>query len=279
MSGNLSPGQVAQYALRAGLSAQQAVTATAIALAESGGNPTSQGDQGTSYGLWQIHWTVHPQFDPSKLFDPAYNAFAMAQLSGNGSNWTPWTTYNNGAYQQYLPTANQAVMAAGGVGINTPGADRHGSASMTGTALSGAVGAGGPASSSQGIHWSGPFGLDLSPVLWGGMVIMGAGIMLAGVAILVVMAVKGAPPEVRAVAAAPGRVARRVRGRQSSSSAGPDLLPAPPNAQAEADAAEARAMKREAKVRRLRKQADFEDQLEANREARKDKTPLSEIPF
>ena len=74
----------------------------AIALAESTGDPTNTtGDGGTSYGLWQIHWTVHPQFNPWQLTDPAYNTQAAIQLSGNGSglenegSLTPWTTLNS----------------------------------------------------------------------------------------------------------------------------------------------------------------------------------------
>lgn len=74
----------------------------AIALAESTGDPTNTtGDGGTSYGLYQIHWTVHPQFNPWQLTDPAYNTQAAIQLSGNGAGLqnegakTPWTTLNS----------------------------------------------------------------------------------------------------------------------------------------------------------------------------------------
>jgi Lysozyme like domain len=78
----------------------------AIALAESTGDPTNTtGDNGTSWGLWQIHWTVHPQFNKYQLTDPGYNAKAAMSLCGNqaGSTTscidtqgaqTPWTTWN-----------------------------------------------------------------------------------------------------------------------------------------------------------------------------------------
>jgi hypothetical protein len=78
----------------------------AIALAESTGDPTNTtGDGGTSWGLWQIHWTVHPQFNKYQLTDPGYNAKAAMSLCGNqaGSTTscidtqgaqTPWTTWN-----------------------------------------------------------------------------------------------------------------------------------------------------------------------------------------
>lgn len=68
----------------------------AIALAESSGDPANTtGDGGTSWGLYQIHWTVHPQFDTSQLLDPAYNTQAAIQLSGNGQNLSPWTTWQS----------------------------------------------------------------------------------------------------------------------------------------------------------------------------------------
>jgi Lysozyme like domain len=82
----------------------------AIAWAESGGDPSNTtGDNGTSYGLWQIHWTVHPQFNPALLTNPDYNAQAAIQLSGNGQYLHPWTTFNNGAYKQYLGGAAPAT--------------------------------------------------------------------------------------------------------------------------------------------------------------------------
>jgi Lysozyme like domain len=68
----------------------------AIALAESSGNASNTtGDNGTSWGLWQIHWTVHPQFNPAQLTDPAYNTDAAIQLSGNGKDLSPWTTWKS----------------------------------------------------------------------------------------------------------------------------------------------------------------------------------------
>jgi hypothetical protein len=68
----------------------------AIALAESTGNASdTTGDGGTSYGLWQIHWTVHPQFDPAQLTNPNYNTDAAIQLSGNGKDLSPWTTWKS----------------------------------------------------------------------------------------------------------------------------------------------------------------------------------------
>ena len=92
-----------------------AVTAAAIAIAESNvpatspptGNPEAVGDPtfGGSYGLWQVNHPAHPEYDIESLFDPTYNAKAALAISNGGSNFTPWSTYNSGAYKQYLQVA------------------------------------------------------------------------------------------------------------------------------------------------------------------------------
>jgi hypothetical protein len=109
----LSPGQIALFASNAGFTGDDLVTAVAIALAESSGNPQAQGDfiggQYTSYGLWQIHFTVHPEFDASKLFDPQYNANAAYQLYVKRNGFKDWSTYNTGAYSAHLNDAQAGV--------------------------------------------------------------------------------------------------------------------------------------------------------------------------
>ena len=91
-----------------------AVTAAAIALAESNvpatspptGNPEAIGDPtfGGSYGLWQVNHPAHPEYDTESLLDPTYNAKAALAISAEGTNWSPWATYNSGAYKQYIET-------------------------------------------------------------------------------------------------------------------------------------------------------------------------------
>lgn len=113
-----------QAALAAGFNPSQAVTMTAIALAESSGNPTAHnpnratGDD--SYGLWQINMidTLGParrtQFgidNNDALYDPHTNAAAAFKVSGGGANFTPWTTFTSGAYKSHLA---EAQAAAGG---------------------------------------------------------------------------------------------------------------------------------------------------------------------
>jgi hypothetical protein len=75
----------------------QAQMAASIAMAESGGDAGATGsntDGSTDRGYWQIN-SVH---GAQSTYDPAANARAAVAISGDGSNWTPWVTYNTGAY-------------------------------------------------------------------------------------------------------------------------------------------------------------------------------------
>jgi hypothetical protein len=115
-TGPLSASQLAQYAANAGFSGQDLTTAVAIALAESSGNPSAVGDTnitpGGSIGLWQINLQAHPQYSAQSLLDPQQNAdaaYAIYQAAGN--SFTPWTTYNSGAYQNNLDQASTYLSA------------------------------------------------------------------------------------------------------------------------------------------------------------------------
>ena len=122
--------QSAALALSAGLTHDQAVMATAIAVPESGSTDTALGDTtitddtwGPSYGRWQIRciWDA-PEGSTrdcsGSLHDPVANARAMFEISGGGTNWRPWTGYLTGAYQDSLADAERAVSdveRAGGI--------------------------------------------------------------------------------------------------------------------------------------------------------------------
>lgn len=82
--------------------------AAAVALAESGGNALAVGDFGRSFGLWQIHTPAHPEYSGQSLFDPDYNAHAALAISKQGADWSPWTTFRNGAYKRFLPKGRAA---------------------------------------------------------------------------------------------------------------------------------------------------------------------------
>src|SRR5579862_5259092 len=99
---NLSPAQIQAYAAAAGFSGNDLVTATAVALAESSGDPSIINPEG-SYGLWQIYLPMHPEFAGMNLLDPQTNAnAAFSVYSKAHGTFQPWTTFGSGAYQKYL---------------------------------------------------------------------------------------------------------------------------------------------------------------------------------
>ena len=111
----LSPAQVYSLARDAGLSPANAVTATAIAMAESGLRTDAVGDTtittgtwGPSVGLWQVRSLkaeagTGRSRDATRLTEPAFNARAMVAISGGGDNWRPWSVFTSGAFRSKVP--------------------------------------------------------------------------------------------------------------------------------------------------------------------------------
>jgi hypothetical protein len=82
----------------AGGSSGAAFMAAEIARAESSGRQyaTDNNTNGsTDRGFWQIN-SIHGALS---TYDPAGNARAAVELSGDGTNWNAWVTYQTGAYQ------------------------------------------------------------------------------------------------------------------------------------------------------------------------------------
>jgi hypothetical protein len=101
--------QIAAFALNAGVPQANLQIASAIAMAESGGdqnaiNPGHPGDPEYSVGLWQININAHTQYTAAQMKNPQLNAAAMYKISNGGTNWYPWGTYTNGSYKQYMQT-------------------------------------------------------------------------------------------------------------------------------------------------------------------------------
>lgn len=134
----LSYAQLMGLWINAGGSAGSAPVAAAIALAESGGNPTSHNPRppDDSYGLWQIN--MLGSMGPARrqqyglksntdLYDPATNARVAVIMSNKGANFRPWSTFTSGAYRKFVnggvaPDLN-APTPQGGVGDDGSGAD------------------------------------------------------------------------------------------------------------------------------------------------------------
>ena len=86
------------------------VMAVSICMAESGGNSHATNVNSDSHhsidrGLWQVNSYWHPEVSESCAFDAECNAKAAVQISSNGTNWGPWSTYHNGAYKSYTSQA------------------------------------------------------------------------------------------------------------------------------------------------------------------------------
>lgn len=102
----LTQEQLAGLAIQAGLTSDAAKIASAVGMAESGGdtnaiNPGHPGDPEYSVGLWQINIRSHP-YTQAQMQDPLQNARAMAQISSMGTNWNPWGAYTNGSYKAWM---------------------------------------------------------------------------------------------------------------------------------------------------------------------------------
>lgn len=119
----LTPVDVATFALQVGFTGQNAVIAVAIAHAESGFNTDAIGDQNLtepgeeSVGLWQINYRPSRDLkggirDPQANLSPGHNAIAAFLISRQGTTFTPWSTYVNHAYGQYMDEARIAVAQA-----------------------------------------------------------------------------------------------------------------------------------------------------------------------
>lgn len=86
---------------QAGGPPQVANVAAAVAMAESGGNSTAtcvDSNGSVDRGLWQIN-SVH---GAQSTYDIMGNARAAVNISSQGRNWGPWTTFGSGAYRQFL---------------------------------------------------------------------------------------------------------------------------------------------------------------------------------
>jgi len=123
----MAPVDILRLVLNQGFSEKDAVTLTAIAMAESGGRPGAHNPRypDNSYGLWQINMLDEPGYELGKeraralklnkyedLTDPEINAAAMRYVyDRQGMN--AWSVYKNGtgSYKYYLPDARHALAA------------------------------------------------------------------------------------------------------------------------------------------------------------------------
>lgn len=127
----LTDQQIAGWAKAAGIPDDKLGIAVAIALAENGSADISRVsavnfDGSRDYGIWQINDHAHPEkFERWPQWWSQTNAQMMAAVSGNGQNWSPWTTYKTGAYLLFLPRGNAAAKNAQVPGTTAPTDDKY----------------------------------------------------------------------------------------------------------------------------------------------------------
>jgi len=136
----LSASQVYTLLLQGGFPPDKARLMTAIAQAESARNPGALGDinletaqWGPSVGLFQIRTlkadtgTGSDRDIQRLLNNPAEQVKAAMDISANGSNFRPWSTYTSGAYLKFLDEPLQAgVPLPSGSGAGAYGTGPYG---------------------------------------------------------------------------------------------------------------------------------------------------------
>ena len=115
----LSIRQIYDAARTAGFDEHEAVTWTAIALAESGGRTSALATQGEhSVGLWQINLAADAgRSRYGDLHDPTNNARAAFDISHHGTDMRPWTTAHRRdgvpSYRRFLGKVEQEIGVQG----------------------------------------------------------------------------------------------------------------------------------------------------------------------
>ncbi len=150
--------ELARIVVWTGFRGTSAAVAVAIILAESGGRTRAQNRNGPTRGcphgsldrgLSQINSCYHSEVSNTCAYDPYCNVSAMWRISGHGTNFHPWATYNAGIYRRFFNAAAEwvaNVQAAGGVGPAIPPPARQ---------------TGAPSTLSQALDWV------LGPLNWG----------------------------------------------------------------------------------------------------------------
>lgn len=127
IQGGSGTASLSQLWIDAGGDPKLANLMAAIAMAESSGrkDATNKNTDGSiDRGLWQIN-SSHTQFDANRLLsDPEYNAQAAVAIE-KSQGLTAWSTYQSGAYKQFLGTASNQQVSYGGPGgaRSRPGGD------------------------------------------------------------------------------------------------------------------------------------------------------------
>lgn len=123
IAGNVTDVQRYQLARAAGWTAEQAVLAAAISIAENGsGNPAALSaenfDKSRDLGLWQINSGWWPRFGGSAALIVPVNNASAAHTIYTLQGWCAWSTYDascgrghTGSYRAFMARAEVAARA------------------------------------------------------------------------------------------------------------------------------------------------------------------------
>jgi hypothetical protein len=115
----LTIGEVASYLQTATFSGDGWTTGVCIVMAESGGKTNAIGDLNNpgpgdySAGMWQFNTAGHPEVSLETACDPLLSSKEAFRVSAGGTEWTQWSTYNNGDYLRWW---DEALTVTGGSG-------------------------------------------------------------------------------------------------------------------------------------------------------------------
>lgn len=132
----LPDDKIAGIALNAGFRGTALTVAVAVALAESGGDPSAHNGNAktgdNSYGLWQINMlgAMGPERrarfhlpNNEALYDPSTNARVAYGLWKDRGSFAAWSTFNRGNYLAKMARASAAVKKNGGASVGTGSID------------------------------------------------------------------------------------------------------------------------------------------------------------
>jgi hypothetical protein len=95
----LSQSQIAALWVAEGGSPSKADLASAVSMAESGGDSTA--GNSCCHGLWQLNVEVGVS-SMKCATNPVCSTRKAISLSKNGKDWQPWEAFTNGSYRQFL---------------------------------------------------------------------------------------------------------------------------------------------------------------------------------
>jgi hypothetical protein len=114
-------------------------TAVAIALAESGGDPTKRprnSNGSYDHGLWQINSVHRDILTRGNWQNPTDNARMAKAVYDDAKGWTPWVVYKTQKYRLFLPRGTAVAGTAATISTGTPSEDINDTAAFIETVSS-----------------------------------------------------------------------------------------------------------------------------------------------